>query len=218
MGLTFSAHLGLGSQTFCSSLKRGIFDERPFFPSVLFFSTALGALCMLTEQRSIMTDMPLWQKLELKEVWNINCPLWWHRQRLKFNKTKWDALMPRHSSKTGKNKNYSNSHVFALLFLDTPPAEVWVCLVAHRFFLRNLAMIQILESVTRDPMCGNVVVSCAILFTVRCTDLHRSYTVCDGVPFGIQLCYRLVAIFQTTLATATLAHTELKLAVDHRNI
>lgn len=34
-----------------------MFDERPFFPSVLFVSTLAGAMCMLTEQRSIMIDM-----------------------------------------------------------------------------------------------------------------------------------------------------------------
>ena len=44
-----------------TKFNRGIFDERPFFPSVLFLSTALGAFCMLTEQRSIMIDMLLGQ-------------------------------------------------------------------------------------------------------------------------------------------------------------
>lgn len=42
---------------FQANLVCGIFDERPFFPSVLFLSTALGAFVMLTEQRSILIDM-----------------------------------------------------------------------------------------------------------------------------------------------------------------
>ncbi|CAJ1458055.1 unnamed protein product [Effrenium voratum] len=42
---------------FQANLVCGIFDERPFFPTVLVLSTLIGALCMLTEQRSIMEDM-----------------------------------------------------------------------------------------------------------------------------------------------------------------
>lgn len=42
---------------FQAKLICGMFDERPFFPSVLFVSTLAGAMCMLTEQRSIMIDM-----------------------------------------------------------------------------------------------------------------------------------------------------------------
>jgi len=42
---------------FQAKLVCGIFDERPFFPTVLLVSLLLGAFCMLTEQRELIKEM-----------------------------------------------------------------------------------------------------------------------------------------------------------------
>ena len=42
---------------FQAKLVCGIFDERPFFPTVLLLSLMLGAICMLTQQRALIREM-----------------------------------------------------------------------------------------------------------------------------------------------------------------